>query len=107
MRVPLDNCVPKGLRASLTAHDAQIASEMGRGDLDNGALLDAMTGRLDAHVTVDRRLPPQQRIRERSFAVVVLRANSNRLAELLPVVPELLEALSDLAAGTATEVGGQ
>ena len=104
MRVLLDSCVPKGLRASLTGHDVQTAPELGWGDLDNGVLLEAMAGQFDALVTVDRRLPQQQRIRDRNFGVVVLRANSNRLADLLPLVPALLEALSELEAGTATEV---
>jgi hypothetical protein len=78
---------------------------MGWGDLDNGALLEAMAEQFDALDTVDRRLPHQQSTPDRSFGVVVLCANSNRLADLLPLVPELLLALSELDAGTATEVG--
>lgn len=76
------------------------------GDLDNGDLLDAMEGVFEALVTVDKRLPKQQHIRGRSFRVVVLRARSNRLADLLPLVPALLEALGALEAGGIREVGG-
>jgi hypothetical protein len=46
---------------------------MGWGDLNNGALLDAMAGQFDALVTVDKRLPQQQSIKDRAFGVVVLR----------------------------------
>ncbi len=35
---------------------------MGWGDLDDGPLLDAMAGRFDALVTVDRSLPTEQRL---------------------------------------------
>ena len=42
MRVLLDACVPKGLRRSLYGQEVRTAHEMGWGDLDNGALLDAM-----------------------------------------------------------------
>ena len=106
MRVLLDACVPKGLRRSLPGHDVRTAPEMGWGDLDNGNLLDAMKDLFDALVTVDKRLPEQQRIAGRSLGVVVLRARSNRLADLLPLVPGLLAALSNLEAGAVKEVAG-
>jgi hypothetical protein len=79
---------------------------MGWGDLDNGDLLDAMEGHFDAFVTVDKRLPQQQHLSGRPFRVVVLRAQSNRLADLVPLVDDLLAALSKLDAGEVTEVAG-
>lgn len=106
MRVLLDACVPKGLRKSLLDHETRTAPEMGWGDLDNGDLLDAMEGHFDALVTVDRRLPDQQRIKDRPFRVVVLRAKSNRLADLLPLVSDLRAALSTLEAGGVKVVAG-
>jgi len=53
---------------------------MGWGDLNNGALLDAMADEFDALVTVDKRLPQRQQIKDRPFAVVVLvpRAEASR-----------------------------
>jgi hypothetical protein len=104
MRVLLDACVPKGLRGSLSAHEVRTAPEMGWGDLDNGDLLDAMEGSFDALVTVDKRLPQQQRIKGRPVGIVVLRAKSNRLVDLLPLVPDLLTALSLVEAGTVRKV---
>jgi len=79
---------------------------MGWGDLDNGELLDVVAGHFDAFVTVDKRLPDQQHISGRSFGVVVLRARSNRLSDLHPLVPSLLTALSTLGPGVVTEVAG-
>jgi predicted nuclease of predicted toxin-antitoxin system len=106
MRILLDACVPRTLRDSLSGHEVRTAPEMGWGDLNNGALLDAMVGQFDALVTVDKRLPQQQHIKDRPFGVVVLRARSNRLADLLPLVPPLLAALSGLRPGAVHEVAG-
>ena len=106
MRVLLDACVPKGLRKSLLGHEARKAPEMGWDDLDNGELLDAMNGLFDAPVTVDKRLQQQQHITDRALGVVVLRAKSNHLSDLLPLVPELLAALSTLEVGAVKELAG-
>lgn len=106
MRILLDACVPRRLRDSLAGHEVRTAPEMGWGDLNNGALLDAMAGQFDALVTVDKRLPQEQPIKERPFGVVVLRAKSNRLSDLRPLVPALLTVLRDLKPGEVNEVAG-
>jgi hypothetical protein len=105
VRVLLDSCVPKGLLRSLAGHEVRTAPGMGGGDLDNGDLLDAMEGHFDALLIVDRRLPLQQHIRGRSFGIVVLRTKSNRLADLVPLVPALLAALGVLRPGEVREIG--
>lgn len=99
MRVLLDACVPRTLRPKITGHEVRTAPEMGWGDLDNGDLLDAMGDGFGALVTVDRRLPQQQHVEGRSFGVIVLRARSNRLADLLPLLDELAAALATLQPG--------
>ncbi|MBW8875886.1 MAG: hypothetical protein JF614_13050 [Acidobacteria bacterium] len=104
MRVLLDACVPRQLGRALEGHEVRTAIEMGWGDLDDRPLLDAMTGLFDVFVTVDRRLPQQQRIAERSFSVVLLRARSNRLADLLPLAPALRQAISALSPGEVREL---
>ncbi len=90
----------------LLGHDVHTAQDMGCGDLDNGDLLDAMGDDFDALVTTDRGIPHQQHLVDRAFGVVVLRAKSNRLADLLPLVPETLRKLTFLEPGTVVVVGG-
>ena len=80
MRILLDACVPRGIRKSLPGHEVRTAPEMGWGDLDNGDLLDAMNGRFDALLTVDKGIPHQQHVTGRPLGVVILRAKSNRSA---------------------------
>jgi predicted nuclease of predicted toxin-antitoxin system len=106
VRVLLDGCVPKRLAKELSVHEVQTASEMGWGDLDDGPLLDAMGGHFDVLVTVDKSLPKQQRLTDRSFAVIVLRAKTNRLADLLPLVPALRLAIEELRPGQVRELAG-
>lgn len=77
---------------------------MGWGDLDDGPLLDAMTGLFDVLLTVDRSLPKQQSLTGRPFAVLVLRARTNRLADLLPLVPAVLTVLLELGQGEVREL---
>lgn len=104
MRVLLDGCVPRRLANELSKHEVKTAPEMDWADLDDGPLLEAMAGRFDVLVTVDKSLPKQQRLDNRSFAVIVLRARTNRLADLLPLVPALRIAIEELRPGQVREL---
>jgi hypothetical protein len=104
VRVLLDNCVPWRLGDEISGHEVSSVIDLGWANLKNGALLDAMAGRFDALVTVDRSVPYQQRLHDRSFAVLLLRTKSNRLADLLPLVPALLRALDEVKPGEMREV---
>lgn len=79
---------------------------MGWGDLDDGPLLDVMAGLFDVLLTVDKSLPKQQRIHTRPFGVIVLRTKTNRLADLLPMVPMLRAALEEVRPGEVRELVG-
>ncbi len=59
----------------------------------------------DVFVTMDRNLPYQQNIPALSFGVVIVYAHSNRLADLRPIVPALLDAIPTAAPGTSVRVG--
>lgn len=106
MRVLLDGCVPRRLANELTEHEVKTAPEMGWADLDDGPLLEAMDGHFDVLVTVDKSLPKQQRLDNRSFAVIVLRARTNRLVDLLPLIPPLRLAIKELRPGQVRELAG-
>jgi hypothetical protein len=77
------------------------------GGLTNGELLSQAQRQFDALITVDRRLPFQQNLARFSIAVVVLRAPSNRLDDLRPLVPELLAALPAARLGEVTWIGAE
>ncbi len=80
---------------------------MGWSAIKNGELLSLASREFDVFVTVDRNLSFQQNIDPLPMAVVVLRAKTNRLADLLPLVPEMLKAVETATRGVAIYVGDQ
>ena len=98
--------MPSRLAGELPDHEVRTAPQMGWADLDDGPLLDAMAERFDVLVTVDKSLPKQQRIDDRPLAIVVLRAKTNRLADLLPHVPRLRAVLENARPGQVFEISG-
>ena len=102
MKVLLDECIDQRLAAKIPGHEVKTVPEMGWANLKHGQLLTLAQEGFDAFVTVDRNLPYQQNLPKYDIAVVVLRAKSNRLTDLRPLVPELLSTLPTAPIGTAT-----
>ncbi len=73
--------------------------QAGWAGISNGKLLARIQGDYDAFVTVDKNLPAQQKTTSLSFGVIVLRAPSNTLDDLKPLVPQILAALATLQPG--------
>jgi hypothetical protein len=68
-------------------------------------VVEACSRQLDVFVTVDRNISFQQNLHSFEIAVIVLRAKSNRLADLKPMVPQLLSAIESAKVGSVTFVG--
>jgi predicted nuclease of predicted toxin-antitoxin system len=96
MRLLLDECVPARLRKALPGHEVTTVVQVGWAGIKNGKLLALAAAQYDAFVTVDKNLPYQQNPSTLPVAVVVLDAVSNDLRHLLPLVPALEVALSQL-----------
>jgi hypothetical protein len=79
---------------------------MGWSAIKNGELLALASQAFDVFVTVDRNLSFQQHVGKLPIAIVVLAAKTNRLADLIPHVPELIAAIGSAKPGTATVVAG-
>ena len=78
---------------------------MGWTAIENGALLTLASEYFDVFVTVDRNLFFQQNLDVLSIAVVVLRAKTNRLADLRALVPNLLAAIESAEPGAPKFIG--
>jgi len=105
MRILLDECVPRPLRRQFAGHDVRTIREMGWAGKKNGELLTLMTADgFEALVTVDQNIRYQQNLVAAGVAVVILVAATNRLADLLPLVPSALVALAAIKPGDAVEI---
>jgi hypothetical protein len=104
MRVFLDECVDWRLSRELTGHDVRTARQMGWTSIRNGELLALASQAFDVFVTVDRNLAFQQNVETLATAVIVLRAPTNRLADLKPLVPKLLVSIASAKPGRVTIV---
>lgn len=105
MRVLLDGNLPRDFAMHFIGHDVHTIHQRRWSDLTNGALLDAAAPEYDVFVTLDQSLRFQQNLAGRPIAVLVLRAHSNRIADLTPLIPELLRMLPSAPPGQATLVG--
>ena len=107
MRLLLDECVPRPLLRDLTSHDAHHVVDMGWSSKRNGELLKLMVAeRFETLLTVDQNLPFQQNLRASGIGVVVVVARTNRVKELRPLMPQILDALGRVRAGELIKVGG-
>ena len=96
MKLLLDESVPRRLAASFpAAYTVRTVQEMGWAGTGNGRLLALAAGEgFEAMITVDRGIECQQNPDTLPIPVVIMLAGRNRLAELLPLVPPVLDVLS-------------
>ncbi len=104
MRILLDECIDQRLARDLKGHDVKTVPEAGWAGIDNGRLLELAEGHFDVFITVDRNLSFQQNLLKFQIAVLVLRASTNRLADLRRLMPRIFEVLPTLKRGEATVV---
>ncbi len=96
MKLLLDESVPRRLTASFPeSYTLYTVQEMGWTGFGNGTLLTMASQQdFDAFVTVDRGIAHQQNVNNLPIPVVIMLASRNRLAELQPLVPGVVEVLS-------------
>ena len=110
MRVLLDECLPRRLKRDLIGHEVHIVPEMRWSGERNGELLRLAARDFDVFLTVDRAFSTNRGSRcsrmicivfagtedlgrGPAIVVIVLMAPGNRLLDLLPLVPGILEVL--------------
>jgi len=107
MRVLIDECLPAGLKEPLAAlgHECETVRRAGYGAKKNGELLLLMEGQWDVLLTNDRNIKYQQNMDGRNVSILVLCAKSNRIKDLLPLMPACAQVLLSIAPGSVVEVG--
>jgi len=106
MKVLIDECVPAGLKRHLTSlgHECKTVQEAGYGSKKNGELLMLAEAQGDVLLTSDRKIRYQQNMTGRKVAILILPSKSNRMKDLLPLMPECAKALLAIQAGQVVEV---
>jgi hypothetical protein len=104
VRILLDECLPRELADELVGHDARTVREEGWSGLENGELLMRAAGKFEVFLTVDKQIErSQQRLAQ--LGVLTIRARSNRIQSLRPLIAEILKALEQVQPGTFVSVG--
>jgi hypothetical protein len=106
VRILLDECIDRRLAKALKGHSVRTVPQMGWATIKNGRLLTLAQKEFDVFVTVDRNLSFQQHLSKFDIAVLVLSAPSNRLADLLPLAPQMLASFPNLKPGQAVTIKG-
>ncbi len=105
MKILLDECIDRRLTKEIVGHDVKTVPQMGWATRKDSEILALAEKEFDVFVTVDRNLSFQQNLSLYKIPVIVLRARSNRLQDLRPLVAKLLAALPTVKPGEALSIG--
>jgi hypothetical protein len=97
--------MPRDLAAELSGHEVRTVGQLGWKGLENGELLAQAATRFDVVVTMDKRIPLDRDVAQYTIGVVLVRASSNRIEALRPLIPAILQALGGVRSGEVRRVG--
>jgi hypothetical protein len=104
-RVLLDENLPRLLKRELSGFEVRTVAEVGWAGVKNGKLLRLAEAEFDIFVTADQNLSYQQPVTVFKLGLVVLKARTTKLEDLLPLAPALREILDTVKAGQVCYVG--
>ena len=104
MRLYLDESVPEELRFYIQGHEVRTARFMGWKGWPDGEFLPIAQSEFDVIFTCDQSIPDQQNLSGLNLRIVVLHGRSNRIEDLLPLLPESLRALDESERGQVVHI---
>jgi predicted nuclease of predicted toxin-antitoxin system len=107
MKIRLDECVPKAIKHSLSVdgHECSTVPEAGFAGRTNGELLSLAESKFEVFVTLDKGVQFQQNLAGCNIGIVLIRAKSSRVADILPHIPACLVALHSIKPGQMIHIG--
>ena len=105
MRILIDECLPRALKRLLVGHACRTVQEMGWSGKSNGTLLSVAEKTFDVLLTIDQGMEHEQNFATRNIALLAIRASSNDIDDLAPIVPAVLAALEGAQPGTVIRLG--
>jgi predicted nuclease of predicted toxin-antitoxin system len=107
MRILLDENFPADFAKLFVGYQVFTVHSLGWSGIKNGELLRRAGEVCEVFVTLDRNLEFQQNIKVLPFGVVVVRAVSNRMRHLVPLVSSILAAADRVTPGAVERAGAQ
>jgi predicted nuclease of predicted toxin-antitoxin system len=104
MKILLDECIDRRLAKEFIGYEINTVPRMGWAGIKDRELLILAASVFDVFITADRNLSFQQNLSSFELSLIVLQAQSNRLADLKPLVPKILDLLDIAPKGQATLV---
>lgn len=100
MRVLLDESLPRQLARELGGHEVRTVGQEGWQGLKNGDVLQQAKGsEFDVFIAADQNLEYQQNLANAEIGVIVLAAPSNRIEDLIRLVPAIFLTLATIQKG--------
>jgi hypothetical protein len=108
VRVLVDQCLPRHLAAELTGHDATTVRAQRWLGLRNGVLLRAASDAgFEVFVTNDSSIEFQQNVRRIGIAVIAIVGFRNRIQDIRPIIPRILDHLMNIQPGQVVTIARQ
>ena len=107
MRILLDECIPRALKAHFVSHECRTVPEAGWAGKKNGELLKLAEGSYDVFLTIDKGMQYQQNLSGYDIAVLIVKAPSNRIEDLINLVSACLAALDYVQPGQVFHVSAE
>jgi predicted nuclease of predicted toxin-antitoxin system len=106
VKILLDECLPLDFRHCFPGHEVHTAVWAELSGKKNGELLrDAELAGYEVLLTVDQGMPHQQNLGGRSLSIVLLRAQTNQIQDLLLLAGDVLNALGTIGPGQIILIG--
>jgi len=106
MKILLDENLPHDLRHLLPRHEVFTVAYMGWSGIENGELLKAAENDgFDVMLTKDSGVEYEQHLPALPVAVVVMKAKTNKIDDIRPLLPAVLSALLSLQPRTLVRIG--
>ncbi|HEY2322299.1 MAG TPA: hypothetical protein VGJ82_05475 [Thermoanaerobaculia bacterium] len=107
MRVLVDESLPVALAAELKNHEVSTVRAREWLGLRNGVLLRAaVDASFEVLLTADKALRHQQNLERIGIGVVLVSRVRNRMRDLHPLLPPILDAIAQVKPGQLIEVTG-
>src|SRR5271165_3979751 len=106
MKLLLDECIPRKFKDCFAEHECLTVLEVGLAGKRNGELLVlAERQGFEVFLSLDKGSQYQQNLAPRSIAIVIVRARSNRMVDLLPHADACLAEIRSIQPGQIILIG--